>query len=127
MQRLVARLAVAMAYLADRDSSTGCPASRASKGRKPRDSGPEIRQEDIVRYVLTFAMLCFGPFLNLISTSDSRAMVVLYHFYKVVGALCPTDNEWWCQDRVMVMEAAIREELNARGLNVCLRHQNQVV
>lgn len=72
-------------------------------------------------------MLCFGPFLPLISSGDSRALVVLFHIYRVVRILLPTDEFWWCRRRAEVMESAIGDELRARGLEVCIRRQNEVV
>lgn len=131
-RRLVARLAVAMAFVADTSkeeeeeeeegrSSGGCP---VSAGRRRQ---PEVKKGDMVRYVLTFAMMCFGPLLGLISSGDSRMLVVLFHIYRVVGALLPEEKYWWCRRRVEVMEEAIGRELRIRGLEMCLRRQNEVV
>jgi len=122
-ERLVVRLAVAIAFIEGRGSG-GCPAA----GPTPPDCARSaLTQADIVRYVLTFPMLCFGPFLPLISSGDSRALVVLFHIYRVVRILLPTDEFWWCRRRAEVMESAIGGELRARGLEFCIRRQNEVV
>ena len=135
-KRLVARLAVAMAYVLDREGGEGegaCPAmttaaAAAAAGR--RGSGglrqPVPKQEDMVRYVATFPMMCFGPLLTLISGGDSRMLVVLLHIYRVTGALLPGETYWWCRRRVETMEGAIGRELRSRGLEVCLRGRNEV-
>ena len=128
-KRLVARLAVAMAFVLDREGGEGgaCPAMTAATGR--RGSGlrqPALKQEDMVRYVATFPMMCFGPLLTLISGGDSRMLVVLLHIYRVTGALLPGETYWWCRRRVEAMEDAIGRELRSRGLEVCLRGRNEV-
>ncbi|KAK3357333.1 hypothetical protein B0T25DRAFT_450974 [Lasiosphaeria hispida] len=123
-KRLVARLAIAMAYIADRE---GCPASSTSSQPAAGSSHPLLRREDVVRYVLTFAMLCFGPLLPLISSGDSRILVLLFHMYRAVEMLLPSDDYWWCRRRVAVMQAAIKGELRARGSDVCLRGLSEVM
>lgn len=127
-ERLAVRLAVAIAFIEGRGAS-GCPAaSLLATGPTPPDCARSaLTQADIVRYVLTFPMLCFGPFLPLISSGDSRALVVLFHIYRVVRILLPTDEFWWCRRRAEVMESAIGGELRARGLEFCIRRQNEVV
>jgi hypothetical protein len=71
-------------------------------------------------------MMCFGPLLALISSGDSRMLVVLFHIYRVVGALLPEEKYWWCKHRVEVMQEAIGRELRGRGLEVCLRRRSEV-
>ncbi|KAK4157941.1 hypothetical protein C8A00DRAFT_39793 [Chaetomidium leptoderma] len=106
-RRLSARLAVAMAFVSDEEE--------AAAGRSGRRR-PEVKRSDMVRYVSTFPMLCFGPLLTLISSGDSRMLVVLFHVYRVVG----------CRKRVEVMQEAIGSELRSRGLEVCLRRRSEV-
>lgn len=135
-KRLAARLAVAMAYVADQRGAGagdgGCPAS--TKAAKVNSNNtvttncrePPLRQSDIVRYVATFPMMCFGPLLAPISSGDPRILVVLFHIYRVVGVLLPGERHWWCRRRVQACEQALRQELGRRGLEVCLRRQNEV-
>lgn len=124
-RRLAARLAVAMAYVSDRGTNS-FPASRAARDNAADCREPPLRQSDIVRYVSTFPMMCFGPLLALISSGDSRILVLLFHIYRVVRVLLPGEQYWWCRRRVEVMEEAIGRELRKRGLEVCLRRQNEV-
>jgi hypothetical protein len=129
--RLAARLAVAMAFVVS-SSSSSSPSSEedatstSTGNRQQQQYHPEAKRSDMVRYVTVFPMMCFGPLLALISTGDSRMLVVLFHIYRVVGQLLPGETYWWCRRRVMVMEEAIGRELRSRGLEVCLRRQNEV-
>ncbi len=123
-KRLVARLAVAMAFVADSEGGEGaCPAAGARGGGLRQ---PTLKQADMVRYVATFPMMCFGPLLTLISGGDSRMLVVLFHIYRVANVLLPGETYWWCRRRVEVMEDAIGRELRSRGLEVCLRRRSEV-
>ncbi|GAB1320481.1 hypothetical protein MFIFM68171_10691 [Madurella fahalii] len=124
-KRLAARLAVAMAYVSDRGANS-CPASRAARDKATNYREPPLTQSDIVRYVSTFPMMCFGPLLALISSGDSRILVVLFHIYRVVRVLLPGEQYWWCRRRVEVMEEAIGRELSSRGLEVCLKRRDEV-
>ncbi|KAK0736931.1 hypothetical protein B0T21DRAFT_383024 [Apiosordaria backusii] len=132
-KRLVSRLAVAMAYLSDRSFTKSCPFSAGYKPTKPPDN-LGLKQEDVVRYVLTISMMCFGPLLQLIREGDSRMLILLLHIYRVVGVLLPPgrgkqagDEYWWCRRRVVVMEEVIGREMKRRGVEVCLRRQGEVV
>ncbi|KAK0722845.1 hypothetical protein B0T26DRAFT_237047 [Lasiosphaeria miniovina] len=125
-KRLAERLAVAMAFASDGGVGGGCPAAFPSKPLG-RSRSPVLKSKDIVRYVMTFPMICFGSFLPLITEGDSRGLVVLFHIYRVVRQLLPpADENWWCRRRTEAMEAALRCELRARGLEVCLRKQDAV-
>ncbi|KAK4043979.1 hypothetical protein C8A01DRAFT_12496 [Parachaetomium inaequale] len=135
-KRLVARLSVAMAFVGG-DTTTsssggggGCPAASGVKGEGGNGGcwrQPEVTGTDKVRYVTTFPMMCFGPLLGLISSGDSRMLVLLLHMYRVVGMLLHEEKYWWCKRRVGVMKEAIGRELRDRGLEVCLRRQSEVV
>ena len=81
---------------------------------------------ELMRYISTFPMMCFGPLLDLISAGDSRMLVVLFHVYRVVGALLAGETYWWCKKRVEVMQEVIGRELHVRGLEVCLRRAGKV-
>lgn len=134
-KRIVDRLAVAVAFTLDRDGERqgkgdgGCPVRGMTKsqGGRVSNSIPPLKPSDVVRYVSVFPMMCFGPLLALISGGDSRVLVVLFHIYRVVEALLPEETYWWCKRRGKVMVEAIGRELRIRGLEVCLRRQNEVV
>lgn len=119
-RRLADRLAIAMAYVEDGGFERTCAATERG-GRH----GTMFRREHVMRYVLTFPMLCFGPLLSLISAGDSRALVLLYHVYHVVDVMLQGGEYWWCQRRTKIMLKAIREELDARGLSVCVRGRDR--
>lgn len=120
-KRLAGRLAIAMAFVEDARSRGRTATEWFQKDPVSGFSTSTFSQEDIVRYVLTFPMLCFGPLLPLISSGDSRMLLLLYHIYHVVDELLPDDQAWWCRKRVAVMKVAIKDELKARGLEICLK------
>jgi hypothetical protein len=120
-KRLARRLAIAMAFVEDARRRGRTAAEGFQKDPVSGFLTSTFSQEDIVRYVLTFPMLCFGPLLPLISAGDSRMLLLLYHIYHVVDELLPHDQAWWCRKRVVVMKKVIKEELKARGLEVCLK------
>jgi hypothetical protein len=134
-KRLVARLAVAMAFVLDDEARSAggggggvCPA--AGGGAEGSGSPPrhlEIRGNDRMRYVTVFPMMCFGPLLALISSGDSRMLILLYHIYHVTRKLLVAECYWWCKRRVEAMIEAIGRELRSRGLEVCLRRRDEVV
>jgi len=126
-KRLAERVAIAMAFVADARRNGSSSTLGFQKDPVMGWYTSTFRQEDMVRYVLTFPMLCFGPLLPLISSGDSRMLVLLYHIYQVVEALLPTDQFWWCRQRVAVMKEAMREELRIRGLEVCMRDHSAAV
>jgi hypothetical protein len=130
-KRLVARLAVAIAFVLDDDASSaggggGCPvvSGNAEESSTPRHL--QIRGNDRMRYVTVFPMMCFGPLLSMITSGDSRMLIVLYHIYWVTGKLLVGECYWWCKRRVEAMKEAIGRELRSRGLEVCLRRRNEV-
>ncbi|MBE3047372.1 hypothetical protein IMZ48_33620 [Candidatus Bathyarchaeota archaeon] len=89
----------------------------ASRLHEPDDSALGEVRDDVERVILSFPLLCFGPFYELVAAGDSRALAVLYLVYRSAGTLlrgpgCP----WWAERRVVVMERALRGELGRRGL-----------
>lgn len=121
-KRLATRVSVALAFVMD-GGNRGDPALKMG-GYGPHT---DVKSSDLVRYVTTFPMMCFGPLLAMISSGDSRMLVLLFHIYRVTGALLPDDTYWWCKKRVEVMGEAIGCELRSRGLEVCLRRQGEFV
>ncbi len=104
-EHAVSRLAVILAFIAE-----GPPASDDLLLPPPR-------RADFERYFLTFPVVCFLPLQQLIFVGDSRALVMLYHFYRAARVLIGTEESWWSVRRSMVMERLIRDELKVRGVD----------
>jgi hypothetical protein len=128
-KRLATRVSIAMAFVMDERQRTGggCPVYGTGPGSKDSCGRREARSSDVMRYVTVFPMMCFGPLLELISSGDSRMLILLFHIYHVVGVLLYEEKYWWCKTRVEVMQKAIWQELRKRGLRVCLMRQSEVV
>ena len=74
-------------------------------------------RDELERSVLSFPLLCFGPFCELVAAGDARALAVLYLMYRSAGILmegarCP----WWAAERIAVMRPLLGGELRRRGL-----------
>lgn len=72
---------------------------------------------DIEQLVYGFPILCCGPFAELVTRKDSRALVFLFHFYWAVRVLLE-ERCWWAATRSRLMEKAILKELEARGIDM---------
>lgn len=81
---------------------------------------PEARQLDIERYCFSFPTLCIGAFRPLILGNDSRALLILYHTYRVANQLLRLRKTWWAVERAATMERLTLAELKSRGLSVDL-------
>ncbi|GKT47981.1 uncharacterized protein ColSpa_08162 [Colletotrichum spaethianum] len=73
-------------------------------------------RSDLERYILAFPLFCFGPFLDMIVANDSRALLVLYHFYHTSQLLLGDRETWWASDRMKTMSRLIKQELTRRRL-----------
>ncbi|EAQ91003.1 predicted protein [Chaetomium globosum CBS 148.51] len=125
-KRLATRVSIALAFVMD-GGNRGGPGSQIGGYGGGGHCQTDVKSSDLVRYVTTFPMMCFGPLLSMISSGDSRMLVLLFHIYRVTGALLPDGRYWWCKKRVEVMGEAIGRELRSRGLEVCLRRQGEFI
>ncbi|KAK2012963.1 hypothetical protein LZ32DRAFT_531054 [Colletotrichum eremochloae] len=75
-------------------------------------------RSDLERYVLAFPLFCFGPFLDMIIANDSRALLVLYHFYNTSQLLLGDRATWWASGRMKTMSQLIKQELARRQLEI---------
>ena len=82
-ERVVTRLALILALVPE-PAASSCPRGAGAGG-----GAPIARDDDVERVVLSFPILCFSPFLPLILSSDSRALIVLLHFYRAANAVLP--------------------------------------
>ena len=74
---------------------------------------PDVREE-LERAFLSFPLVCYRPFCDLVAAGDSRALAVLYLLYRCAGRFL--GGSWWAVERAAVMEEALRNELCRRGL-----------
>jgi hypothetical protein len=65
----------------------------------------------LVRYVFLFPISCYGHFATMIGRGDPHALLLLYHFYRAVRILLPSEDCWWAHTRAALSEAALKEWL----------------
>jgi hypothetical protein len=63
----------------------------------------------LVRYIFTFPVMCRGSFALMFQQSDPHALLLLYHFYRAVRILLPTDECWWTYKRAAPSETVLKE------------------
>lgn len=79
------------------------------------------KKADLQRLLFTFPVFCCGPMLEMIAKGDARALMLLFHFYRAVRVLLPTEETWWAGERSRKLEGLILAELEGRGYKMCLR------
>jgi hypothetical protein len=80
------------------------------------------RKADLQRLLFTFPVFCCVPMLQMIARGDARALILLFHFYRAVRVLLPTEEAWWAGERSRRLEATILAELQTRGYSKCMRN-----
>ncbi|KAL7809335.1 putative C6 transcription factor [Trichoderma aethiopicum] len=87
-----------------------------------RAEDPHLMPEevDIEQLLYGFPILCCGPFAKYLIKQDSRALVLLFHFYRAARILLSPKRCWWASTRGCVMEELILKELKARQLDMPL-------
>ncbi|KAF6825574.1 C6 transcription factor [Colletotrichum plurivorum] len=75
---------------------------------------------DIERFIFSFPLFFFGPILDMTASGDSRALLVLYHFYRT-SRLLLGHRQWWASERLETMEALIKQELERRDVGVSVK------
>jgi hypothetical protein len=76
----------------------------------------------VLGYLFSFPTVLGGPLFSLSRAGDTRALVVLFHFYHSGRILLTSPGSWWARQRSQVLEKLILKELKSRGLGVCSRH-----
>ncbi|KAH8658221.1 hypothetical protein BX600DRAFT_514729 [Xylariales sp. PMI_506] len=66
---------------------------------------------DLARYIFTLPMLCYGPVVSMVEGNDPHVVLLLYHFYRAVRILLPSEQYWWAHKRATVSEAALKSWL----------------
>lgn len=78
--------------------------------------------DDIEQLIYGFPILCCGPFTDLVQRRDTRALVLLLHFYRSTRVFLDPERCWWAGARVGVMEDLISNELKLRGAEYVYGH-----
>ncbi|KAI1735275.1 hypothetical protein F4680DRAFT_310663 [Xylaria scruposa] len=65
----------------------------------------------LAKFILSFPLLGWSAFPNLIESGDSHALFLLYHFYRAVRILLSDKDWWWAHKRAVVAEGVLRERL----------------
>jgi hypothetical protein len=66
---------------------------------------------DVSRVVYTFPLMFHHSFLSMLHDNDSRALLLLYYFYRMVQDLLPKKDCWWASDRAEVMQQRLARKL----------------
>ncbi|KAF6835851.1 C6 transcription factor [Colletotrichum musicola] len=102
-QAIVSRLSVPIALLQHKLSNPTPP-----------------RAADIERFIFSFPLFFFGPILDMTASGDSRALLVLYHFYRT-SRLLLGHRLWWASERLETLEALIKRELERRDVAISVK------
>lgn len=66
---------------------------------------------DLSRFILSFPIVCHGPYITMVQGNDPHALLLLYHFYRAARILMPLDKCWWAHERALTSERALKEWL----------------
>jgi hypothetical protein len=72
----------------------------------------------LASYIATFPVLCRGLFASMVQESEPHALLLLYHFYRSVRILLPSDTFWWARKRATLFETVLKEWLTT---NISIR------
>lgn len=91
----------------------------ALRRHRETNSSPPQRA-DLERYILSFPLFCVGTFLEMVVSSDTWALLVLYHFYRTSRLLLGSEESWWASRRLNIMESLTKQELERRHTSVAV-------
>ncbi|KAK5633503.1 hypothetical protein RRF57_009217 [Xylaria bambusicola] len=74
-------------------------------------------QPDIERCFFSFPVHYSSAFRELALRGDSRALIILCHFYRAARILLTGPRTWWARQRSRIIECLILEDLTLRGLD----------
>ncbi|QGA14851.1 hypothetical protein EYB26_002507 [Talaromyces marneffei] len=66
---------------------------------------------DVSRVVFTFPIMFHPEFTDMLFENDTRILVLLYHFFRMVNRLLPKDECWWAARRAESFEVFLRRKL----------------
>ncbi len=107
-------------FVVRRISPLLCCVSSDSASNEPMLPDIGLLEGDIEQLVYGFPILCCGPFAELITDGDPRALVLLYHLYRTARIALSPGRCWWAHARSSVMEKLIFQELKSKELDVWL-------
>ncbi|KAI0111500.1 hypothetical protein F4814DRAFT_356959 [Daldinia grandis] len=107
---------MAFERIAKRLSLLFCLASISTSSGHPPSQELMRLQPDIERCFFTFPVFCSVVFRELALQHDSRALVILHHFYQAARILLTSSTSWWARQRSRIIESLILQDLTSRGL-----------
>ncbi|KAI1273828.1 hypothetical protein F5Y07DRAFT_243241 [Xylaria sp. FL0933] len=108
---------VAFEAIAKRLSLLCCLASMSSASDGSSFQFLARLQPDIERCFFSFPIHYSRTLRDLALQGDSRALIMLCHFYRAGHILLTGPGTWWARQRCRVIECLILEELASRGLD----------
>jgi hypothetical protein len=66
---------------------------------------------DVSRVVYTFPIMFHPKFTHMLFESDTRIMILLYHFFRMVNRLLPKEECWWAARRAESFEVFLKQKL----------------
>lgn len=66
---------------------------------------------DVSRVVYTFPIMFHPKFTHMLFASDTRILVLLYHFFRMVNRLLPKDECWWAARRAESLEVFLKKKI----------------
>ncbi|KAI0977271.1 hypothetical protein F4678DRAFT_7917 [Xylaria arbuscula] len=111
------RQQVGFEKIAKRLSLLFCLASMSSSTNDPESQILESLQLDIERCLFSFPIHYSQAFRGLALEGDSRALILLCHFYRAARILLNSPRTWWARQRSRIIECLILKDLASRGLD----------
>ncbi|KAI0502717.1 hypothetical protein F5B22DRAFT_632291 [Xylaria bambusicola] len=108
---------VAFEGIAKRLSLLFCLTSISSSTNSSASQALTRLQPDIERCFFSFPVHYSRAFRELAIRGDSRALIILCHFYRAARILLTGPRTWWARQRSRVIECLILEDLTSRGLD----------
>lgn len=66
---------------------------------------------DVSRIVYTFPLMFHPKFTDMLFENDTRILVLLYHFFRMVNQLLPKEECWWAARRAESFEVFLKQKL----------------
>jgi hypothetical protein len=106
---VAARLSILLSLLPGKEENATTPTEKNTSS-SALDVQPELLY-DVARVVYTFSILFHESFISMIHDNDSRALLLLYYFYRMIDHLLPKQDCWWASTRAEVMQQRLARRL----------------